>query len=157
MVELTGAITNNWVVNGNAGYTEGRYDRVLFDLDGGGIGASDKALNIPRLAKWSYSVGVSYNRVFNDYSFQLRTDYGYRSSAAYTDSNSTFVAPIKNWTASASVTLPDQHWMFSVYGRNLLNTVTDGLVTPLPLTLGGGAFRTLNEGRVYGVEASFHY
>ena len=157
-LEVTGAVTSNLLLSGNAGYTDGHYNRVLFDLDGGGIGASDRALDIPRLAKWSYSIGVMYNRVFaNDYSIQLRTDYGYRSSAAYTDSNSTFVAPIKNWTASASLTLPDRHWVLSAYGRNLLNTVTDGVVTPLPLSLGGGAFRTLNEGRVYGVEASFRY
>jgi hypothetical protein len=38
-----------------------------------------------------------------------------------------------------------------------LDKVTDGVVTPLPVTLGGGAFRSLNEGRVIGFEASFTY
>ena len=38
-LEIEGAVTGNLLVTGNAGYTEGRYNRVLFDLDGGGIGA----------------------------------------------------------------------------------------------------------------------
>ncbi len=55
------------------------------------------------------------------------------------------------------MTLPQGHWSFSLYGRNLLDKVTDGVNSPLPLTLGGGSFRTLNEGRVIGLEASFTY
>lgn len=156
-IELLGALTEELVLNANVGFTEGRYDSVAFDLDGGGIGASDLALQIPRLSKWGYSFGAAYMRMFGGYTFELRADYGYRSRAPYTDSNSTFLAPIRNLTASTSLTLPDGHWTVSVYGRNLLDTVTDGVVAPLPPTLGGGAFRTLNEGRVVGAELRFNY
>jgi hypothetical protein len=45
----------------------------------------------------------------------------------------------------------------SLYGRNLLDKVTDGVNSPLPASLGGGSFRTLNKGRVIGIEASFTY
>jgi len=85
------------------------------------------------------------------------TGVGYRSRAPYTDSNSTFLAPIRNLTASTSLTFPDGHWTVSVYGKNLLDTVTDGVVAPLRAQLGGGAFRTLNEGRVIGGEIRFAY
>jgi iron complex outermembrane receptor protein len=60
-------------------------------------------------------------------------------------------------SASVSLTLPGQHWSFSLYGRNLLNKVTIGVHVPSPASLGGGSYRSLNEGRVIGVEASFVY
>jgi iron complex outermembrane receptor protein len=69
------------------------------------------------------------------------------------------LARVENLTASVSVSLPDRHWNLAVYGRNLLDKVTDGGVSPLPQTaiFGGGAFRTLNEGRVVGGELRFSY
>ena len=157
-LEITGALTDDLVVFGNVGYVDGRYDEVFFDLDGGGIGASDLALNIPRLSKWSYAIGATYFRsLAGDFVLGLRVDYGHRSRAAATDDNAAYLAPIEDLSASASLTLPDGHWSFSLYGRNLLDKVTEGVRGPLPLTLGGGAFRTLNEGRVVGIEASFRY
>jgi len=153
--EIVGALTDELVLNANAGFTEGKYDSVLFDLDGGGVGPSDFGRTIPRLSKWSYSFGAAYTHAFGGYTFQIRSDYGYRSRAPYTDSNSTYLAPIRNLTASASLSI--DHWTASIYGRNLLNTVTDGVVAPLPASLGGGAFRTLNEGRVIGAEVRFAY
>jgi iron complex outermembrane receptor protein len=155
--EIAGALTGDLVLNANAGFTEGKYNSVLFDLDGGGIGQSDLALQIPRLSKWSYSIGAAYTHDFGEYTFELRADYGYRSPAAYSDSNATFLAPVRNLTAGASLAFDDRHWTVSVYGRNLLDTVTDGVVAALPASLGGGAFRTLNEGRVIGAELRFAY
>jgi iron complex outermembrane receptor protein len=156
-LELLGAVTDSLIVSANVGYTDGRYDRVVFDLDGGGIGPSDLGLSIPRLSKWSYQVGGVYTQMWNASMIQLRASYGYRSRAAYSDDNRTYLAPIKDLSASAGVTLPDGRWRFSVYGRNLTNAVTDGVVSALPANLGGGAFRTLNEGRVIGIEANFRY
>ena len=37
------------------------------------------------------------------------------------------------------------------------NNVTIGVNTPSPATLGGGSVRSLNEGRVIGVEVIFIY
>jgi iron complex outermembrane receptor protein len=157
-LEIAGAPTDELVLFANVGYLDGRYDTIFFDLDGGGIGDSDLALNIPRLSKWSYAVGAAYTRNLpGDFLLRLRTDYGYRSRAAYTDSNTAYLAPIDELSASATITLPQGHWSFSLYGRNLLDKVTDGVNSPLPLTLGGGSFRTLNEGRVLGIGASFTY
>jgi len=157
-LELTAAPVRDFLLFGNFGYTDGRYNRVFFDLDGGGIGSSDLGLSIPRLSKWSYNFGAAYTRGIGDeYTIGLRAEYGHRTRAAATDGNTAFLAPIRNLSASASLTLPGRHWTLSVYGRNLLNVVTEGLVTPLPRSLGGGAFRPLNEGRVVGVQAAFVY
>jgi outer membrane receptor protein involved in Fe transport len=91
------------------------------------------------------------------YTFKFRGDYGYRSRAASADDNSQYLLPIEDLSANASVTLPDQHWTFSVYARNLLNKLFVGVNALLPASLGGGSLQTLNEGRVIGVEASFTY
>ena len=157
-LELAGEVTDGLLVFANTGYTDGRYDAVFFDLDGGGIGASDLDLAIPRLSRWSYSVGSAYSATLpGDFMVRLRADYGYRSRAAYTDSNATFLQPLESLSASAALTFPGQHWSVSLYGRNLLNKVTEGVNVPLPASLGGGSFRTLNEGRVVGVEMTFTY
>jgi len=156
--ELEGVVGEGLVLNANVGYLEGRYDKIFYDLDGGGIGASDLALAIPRLTKWSYNFGATYARgLGNDYVMRLHADYGYRSRAALADNNAVFLVPVKNLTASAALTLPDGHWTFSLYGYNLLDTVTEGVIAPLPPSFGGGTFRTLNEGRVIGFEAAFSY
>ena len=157
-LELIGSLTDEWLLRANAGYTDGRYDKIFYDLDGGGIGSSDYHLAIPRLVRWSYAVGATYAHNFGgDFLFTLRADYGYRSRAASTDSNAAFLPQIEELSASASLMLPGQHWSFSVYGRNLFDKLSYGVSTPLPAFLGGGTIRTLNEGRVLGLEASFAY
>jgi iron complex outermembrane receptor protein len=157
-VEITSAVTDELVLRANTGYTDGRYDRIFFDLDGGGIGPSDFHLAIPRLVRWSYEIGATYSHALaGGFLLQLIADYGYRSRAASADNNATFLPQIKELSASTSLKLPDQHWSFSLYGRNLLNNVSYGVNGALPAFLGGGAIRTLNEGRVIGFEASFTY
>jgi iron complex outermembrane receptor protein len=161
-LELAGAPTDELVLFANAGYLDGNYDAIFFDLDGGGIGASDLGLRIPRLSKWSYGIGATYtNTLPGEFLLKLRADYGYRSRAAATDANTAYFVPIEELSASATVTLPGGHWSLSLYGRNLLDKVTEGVNSPLPAFIGpfpvGGSFRTLNEGRVIGIQASFAY
>ena len=157
-LEVTGAVTDELVLRANTGYTDGRYDKIFFDLDGGGIGPSDFHLAIPRLVRWSYALGATFtHNLRGDFLLRLVADYGYRSRAASTDSNVVFLPQVKELSASASLTLPGQHWSFSLYGRNLLDNVSYGVNAALPAFLGGGTLRTLSEGRVIGVEASFSY
>src|SRR5882672_8183224 len=100
-------------------------------------------LAIPRLSRWTYGLGATYAHLFpGDFTLRLRTDYGYCSSAASTDDNTTLLLPIEDLSASVSLTLPGKHWSFSLYGRNLQNKITLGVHTPLPATLGGGSFRS---------------
>ena len=155
--EVAARVGANVTLTANVGHLHGAYDEIFYDLDGGGIGASDLALELPRLAKWTYDLGWEYARELRaGRSLRVRADYGRRSRAALTDNNSSFLVPAKNLTASAALTLPGR-WSVSIYGRNLLDTVSEGVISPLPPTLGGGTFRTLNEGRVVGAEVAFEY
>jgi iron complex outermembrane receptor protein len=157
-LELVGAVTSELVLHANAGYTQGKYDNIFFDLDGGGIGTSDYRLAIPRLVPWSYALGATYARNLSaDMVLRVRADYGYRSRAASTDSNVAFLPEIEDLSAGVSLTLPGQHWTVSLYGRNLLNVVSYGVHAALPAFLGGGTLRTLGEGRVIGLEVNFTY
>jgi iron complex outermembrane receptor protein len=108
--------------------------------------------------RWSYALGATYtHNLQGDFLFGLRADYGHRSRAASTDSNTAFLPEIEDLSASASLTLPGQHWSFSLYGRNLLDKASYGVHGVQPAFLGGGTLSTLNKGRVIGVEASFTY
>jgi len=108
--------------------------------------------------RWSYEVGATYtNRLGGDFLLLLRADYGYRSRAASTDNNVAFLPPIEDLSAGVSLTLPGQHWSFSLYGRNLLDKIEYSANGAVPASLGGGTVRTLNEGRVIGVAANFTY
>jgi iron complex outermembrane receptor protein len=53
------------------------------------------------------------------------------------------------------------HWVFSLYGRNLLDSVNHGGDTQLPSLLGplplGGTFSPLSKGQVVGLEVTFNY
>ena len=55
--------------------------------------------------------------------------------------------------------MPAFHWVFSLYGRNLLDSVNHGGDTQLPGLIGpvptGGTFSPLVKGRIMGLEATF--
>ncbi len=143
---------------GSVGYTDGSYDKVLFDLNGdGALNATDKALKIPRLAPWTYSVGFILNsEVPGLGSWALRTNYAHRNRSFYTDNNlgELNAADILDlnlgFTTENNVTI-------SLYGKNLLNEVTHGGDTQLPATLGGGSFAPLNKGRIIGLELKLDF
>lgn len=52
-------------------------------------------------------------------------------------------------------------WVFSLYGRNLMNAVRHGGDTQLPALLGpvplGGSFAPLNKPATYGLEVTYNY
>ncbi|GIK49471.1 MAG: TonB-dependent receptor [Alphaproteobacteria bacterium] len=154
-LEIAWAPIDNLVINTNVGHLDGSYDRILFDLDGGGIGPSDYALRIPRLADWAYNIGATYTLPLqNGIELDWHVDYGYRDAAAFTDSNSSFLSKVNLLNAHFGATSSDG-MRVSLYGRNLLDEDTEGSVTPLPALVGGGALRPLNKGRVIGVSFSF--
>ena len=87
-----------------------------------------------------------------------RVDFNHRDAAAYTDANTTFFSAADildasmSWKATNGITT-------SLYGRNLLNEVTEGIISPLPVTWGGpGATQApLNKGRVVGISVRYAY
>lgn len=159
-VETLFRVTSAFTINGQLGVTDGQYTKVFYDLNRDGvINNTDLNLKLPRLAPLSWGVGANYVMDLGDRgALTARIDFNHRDSAAYTDANTTFFSPADMldaslaWKAANGVTV-------SVYGRNLLNEVTEGIISPLPATWGGpGATQApLNKGRVVGLAARYTY
>ncbi|HEX7931346.1 MAG TPA: TonB-dependent receptor, partial [Sphingomicrobium sp.] len=86
-LDVTIAATRSLRIDGNVGYTKSQYRNARYDLSGDGIiSAADNALRIPRLAPWTYSVGVTYTHdLTDDLVGSAHVDFGYRSPVPIDD------------------------------------------------------------------------
>jgi len=91
----------------------------------------------------------------------FRINYAFRDDSFYTDNNRGILLSQKMLDSGIDYNTADGRWVFSVYGRNLLNSVNHGGDTQLPSLLGpvptGGAFAPLVKGRIMGIEITFNY
>jgi len=162
-VDGTFALGSNTVVLASLGWVDPSYTAIRYDLNGDGvIDARDKALELPRAAEWTYSIGLNHDWLFNSGSaLSFRVNYAYRDDSFYTDNNLGYLLSQEILDAGLDYTLANGHWTFSLYGRNLLDDVNHGGDTQLPAVLGpvptGGTFSPLVKGRIAGFEVSFRY
>ncbi|MEQ8935365.1 MAG: TonB-dependent receptor [Amphiplicatus sp.] len=141
-------LTDNLMFMGNLGRLDGEYDSVLFDLNSDGVvNETDLALQIPRLAPWTYGAGFIHTAG----PVTTRFNWGHRADNAYTDNNLGILQGADIVDLNIAFDIMDNATI-SVYGQNLLNEVTHGGETQLPATLGTGSFAPLNKGRVVGIE-----
>ena len=147
-------------LTGNIGYTDGTYDKIKFDLSGDGvINDVDYALDIPRLAPLTWGIGGTYEAQFGTSTFSARINFNHRDAAAYTDNNLGTLNSADMLDASIGLRMMDDRLLLSVFGKNLLDEVTEGNDTQLPNTPAfggaGATFSPLNKGRVYGLELDY--
>ncbi len=143
-------------IAGQFGYTKGKYEKILFDLNADGvINARDFALKLPRLSPWSYGGSITYEtRIADDYAVEARVGANHRDAAFYNDQNTGLLNAATMVDASLAVT--HGRVKVSVYGNNLLNEATFGTEAPLPF-FPGSTFSPLSKGRVYGVELGYRF
>ena len=145
------------------GWVDPSYKTVRFDLNGDGvIDAKDKALELPRAAEWTFSIGINHDWIFDAGGvLSVRANYAYRDDSYYTDNNLGFLLSQDILDAGLDYTTASGHWTWSVYGRNLLNSVNHGGDTQLPQFIGpvptGGTFSPLVKGRIVGLQVTFNY
>jgi len=164
-IEARYAVNDNWTLSAHAGYVEGEYDRITEDLNGDlVINAADYALEIPRLAPWSYGVAVDYAAPLAAGTLNARVSYSHRDAAFYNDNNLGRLAEVDMVDANLSWAPGDERWRVSLYGENLLDEATWGGDTVLPSTAAFGfsggerpTFSPLNKGRVFGLELRVRY
>ena len=137
---------------------------MRFDLNGDGVvDEKDKALKLPRAAEWTYSIGLNHDWEFDSGSILSgRISYAYRDDAFYTDNNLGYFLSQEILDAGLDFRTANSHWVFSIYGKNLLDDVNHGGDTQLPATLfgalpWGGTFSPLVKGRIVGLEVSYSY
>jgi len=90
-----------------------------------------------------------------------RVSYSYRDESAVTDNNLGIISEQEILDAGLDFYDNSGHWVFSIYGKNLLDEVKHGGDTQLPALLGpvplGGTFSPLAKGRVLGVEVTYSF
>lgn len=159
-------VTDAFMISGQVGYTEGEYDTVTADLNGDGItgNPADYALDIPRLAPWTYGVNFIYDLNLAGGVLSSRLGYNHRDASFYNDANTGVLAEADMVDANFTFTPEGSAWSLALYGNNLTDEVTYGGDTVLPeLPWFGGVggatntFSPLNEGRVIGAEFRFRY
>ena len=167
--EIGWAITESLFLQASVGYVAGAYDQVQFDLTGDDvIDAADRALEIPRLAPWSYGAQFTYQRPWSQGTFTVQGSGYHRDASAYTDNNAGWLRPSDMFSANVSLGFMDDRLTVSAFGKNLKDEVTIGGDTQLPPNFPGGpafpvpslagpkaTFSPLNKGRVYGLEVQY--
>ncbi|MFK8042641.1 TonB-dependent receptor [Congregibacter sp.] len=164
-VELDGtfALSDNLLMMASFGYIDASYDDVFFDLNGDGvIDGADKALGLPRAPEVTYSLGFNYDMELGSWGYATaRINYAYRDEVFFTDNNLGFINEQDILDAGLDVYSNDGNWVFSLYGRNMLDTVKHGGDTQLSPTLAGvptgGTFSPLMRGQTYGAEVTFNF
>jgi len=157
----TFALGGNTLLLASLGWIDPSYKKVRFDLNGDGVlDQADKRLQLPRAAKWTYSVGLTHEFSLGGRgSLLARANYAFRDKSYYTDNNQGYLLSQEILDAGLDYRTGNGHWVISLYGRNLLNEVSHGGDTQLPNLLGplpaGGTFSPLKKGRVAGVEVTF--
>ncbi|WP_444958352.1 TonB-dependent receptor [Microbulbifer sp. ZKSA002] len=155
-LETMAALSENLLLTFNVGYVDGDYDKVLGDLNGDGlVDDEDLGLEIPRLAPWTYGIGLVHDLSLGSYgTITSRINYNHRDEAPYTDDNRGMLSEVEMVDFSIGYTADSGQYTVSVFGKNMLDEVTEGNDTQLPVTLGGigASFTPLNKGRVMGVE-----
>ena len=164
-VELDGALNlaENLQATGSVGWLDADYKNVKFDLNSDGmIDGRDKDLDLPRAAEWTWSLGLRQRLQAGDLGhIDTRIRYSYRDESSFTDNNLGYILSQKLLDAGLDFHMGNGHWVFSVYGKNLLDEVKHGGDTQLPPRLGpiplGGAYAPLAKGRVIGGEVTFTF
>ena len=161
-VDATWGLTDNLVAIASVGVLDASYDKVLVDLNGDNvIDGADKDLDLPRAAELTYTVGLNHDLELGSWGYMgSRISYSYRDESAYTDNNLGFINDQHRIDAGVDFYSNDGHWVFSVYGRNMLDEVLHGNDTQLPNALSGvplgGTFAPLSKGRRIGLEVTYN-
>jgi iron complex outermembrane receptor protein len=162
-VDGTFSLTDNLIMMASVGYVDAEYDEVREDLNGDGvIDDGDKNLDIPRAPEWSYSLGFTYDMDIGSWGYMTtRVNYAYRDEMAFTDNNLGYIGEAEIVDAGLDFYSNDEKWVFSVYGRNLMDNNWHGGDTQLPDTISGvptgGTFSPLTEGIRYGAEVTYNF
>ncbi len=161
--EGTFVIGESTVLMASVGWIDPEYSNVIYDLNGDGvIDGADEALEPPRAAGLTYSIGFNHDWMLSSGAdIAFRASYAYRDDSYYTDNNLGYLLDQEILNAGIDFFTASDRWTFSLYGQNLLNSVNHGGDTQLPATIVaptfpvGGTFSPLVKGRVVGLEVSF--
>ena len=164
--------TPDLTLSAQGGYTRGYYTSLSYGIDSdpyagvnptGVVDAASWHLQLPRLARWTYGAGASYDLHLGPLGLlTTHINFNHRDKEYFTDNNAGYFNPVEMLDAGITWIPSGSAASFSLYGKNLLDSVTyggDTILPPIGLFGYGGpghplpTFSPLNKGRVVGVEA----
>lgn len=167
--ELDGlfAIAESLFLVGSVGYVNPEYTKVKHDLNlDGSIDENDEALELPRAAKWTYSVGLTHDTGATSWGrMTSRISYAYRDKSYFSDDNRGYLLEQNILDAGIDIIPANGPFSIGLYGKNLLDEVKHGGDSQLPSMLGspplavplGGTFSPLAKGRIFGVQLTYRH
>jgi len=167
--ELDGlvAVTGNFFLLGSVGYVDPEYTKIKHDLNqDGALDKKDLALELPRAAKLTWSVGATHSAGLANWGeMTSRVSYSYRDKSYLTDDNRGYTPEQNILDAGVDITPMNDRFSVGFYGKNLLNEVRHGSYTalssadgsaPLP-QLQRSSFAPLSRGRTFAVQLTYRY
>ncbi|MCK7595730.1 TonB-dependent receptor [Microbulbifer sp. CAU 1566] len=161
--EMMAGLTDSLLMTMNVGYVDGEYDDIWLDLTGDGVvDGADYGLEIPRLAPWTYGVGMVHDLQLGSWgALTSRINYNHRDASAYTDNNAGMLSEVEMVDFSIGFTPDSGSYRLALFGKNMLDEVSEGNDTQLPgmlgpVTLGpNSTFTPINRGRIVGIELNY--
>ena len=155
------AVTDRLFLLGFVGYVDPEYTKVKANLNrdpDGNIDEEDLALELPRAAKWTWSVGATHDTGLANWAkMNSRIIYSFRDNLYLTDDNKGYTPAQKILDAGIDITPMDGRFSIGFYGKNLLDQVKHGSYVELNPLVGGGSFAPLSKGRTFGVQLTFRH
>ncbi|BBE32480.1 TonB-dependent receptor [Sphingosinicella microcystinivorans] len=153
--EIQARVASGLTLSTVVGYVHGRYTAVAFDLNRDGrVDATDKGLELPRLAPWTLTLAADYEVQMSDRTdLSARVSYSFQDRNFHNDGNlpGTRFSRANILNASLSVEL-DRRWTFAVTGQNLLNDEIRSVRAPILGNVGA-----IEKGRVVGGEIRWSF
>ncbi|QKX18772.1 TonB-dependent receptor [Microbulbifer sp. YPW1] len=161
--EMMAGLTDSLLMTMNLGYVDGEYDDIWLDLTGDGVvDGADYDLEIPRLAPWTYGVGLVHDLQLGSWgALTSRINYNHRDASAYTDNNAGMLSEVEMVDFSIGFSPDSGNYRLALFGKNMLDEVSEGNDTQLPgmlgpVTLGpNSTFTPINRGRIVGIELNY--
>ncbi|WP_299591875.1 TonB-dependent receptor [uncultured Microbulbifer sp.] len=162
--EMMAGLTDSLLMTMNLGYVDGEYDDIWLDISGtdGVVDSADYALEIPRLAPWTYGIGMVHDLQLGSWgALTSRINYNHRDASAYTDNNLGMLSEVEMVDFSIGFTPDSANYRLALFGKNMLDEVSEGNDTQLPGMLGpvplgpNSTFTPLNRGRIVGIELNY--
>jgi iron complex outermembrane receptor protein len=154
------SLTDDLVLSLSAGYIDASYAAVTKDISGDGtvatgpiVDAKDLALELPRAAPLTWSIGLNRFGSYEGWTTNSRISLAHRDKSFFTDNNKGFINKQNVLNAGLDFTSPDGSMSIGIYGNNLTGEVRHGGDTQLSI----GSYAPLMKGRVIGLEGTYNF
>ena len=154
-IEIQAAPVRGVLIGASGGYLDGKYVRLLVDLNGAAPGLGEDR-QLPRVPKFTYGAFASFTHAFdNGDRLQVRGEFGHRDSMTNI-ANTLDLHAFDNLSFNVAYTFGDDRFTLSAYGRNMLDEFNDQLIVPISPAQGGGSIVNFAKGRTIGAQLDFN-